>query len=65
MEKDNGEGLHYSITNGDDTVKFGLYTSLVETNYFQNIEWGKERNINMYETGYGAGRDLFQVKFVK
>lgn len=65
MEKDSGEGLHYSITNGDDTVKFSLYTGLVETNYFQNIEWGKERNIKMYETGYGAGRDLFQVKFVK
>lgn len=65
IENDNGKGLYYSIVNIDGITKFKLYTYLVETNYYNNIEWGKERNINFFENGYGAQRDLLQVKFIK
>lgn len=64
MEEDSGKGLHYSITNSDDVVKFSLYTYNVDTNYFHQMEWGKERSINLYKTGYGADRDVFQVEFI-
>ena len=65
IENDNGKGLYYSIENIDGVTKFKLYTYLVETNYYNNIEWGKERNVNFFENGYGAQRDLLQVKFIK
>ena len=65
IENDNGKGLYYSIVNIDGITKFKLYTYLVETNYYNNIEWGKESNINFFENGYGAQRDLLQVKFIK
>ena len=65
IENDNGKGLYYSIVNIDGITKFKLYTYLVETNYYNNIEWGKERNINFFENGCGAQRDLLQVKFIK
>lgn len=41
IENDNGKGLYYSIVNIDGITKFKLYTYLVETNYYNNIEWGK------------------------
>lgn len=63
LEEDGGEGLHYSITNDSNAVIFSLYTNLVETGYYNRIEWGKARNIVLFKRGFGAGRDLLQVEF--
>lgn len=65
IEEDDGKGLYYSITNIGGIMKLRLYTYLVETNYYNRMEWGKQRNINLYETGYGAGKDLFRVEFIR
>lgn len=65
IEQDDGKGLRYSIMDERNIVKFNLDIYLVETNYFHQMEWGKWRNINLYKTGYGAGRDLFQVEFIE
>lgn len=65
MEEDDEKGLHYSIENEGKIMKFSLYTYNVDTNYFHQMEWGKDRNIKLYKTGYGGGRDLFKVEFIE
>ncbi len=58
-----GGETNYSISYSKDRTEFVLYNDKVETGYYKRIEWGKNRNIISYETGYGAGKDIFKIKF--
>ena len=64
LKEDDGKGLRYQITPKGNKTNFYLRTYNVETYFFNRIVWGKYRNIKSYKSGYGAGRDLLQVKFI-
>lgn len=56
------KGSHNAIEIEDKKVKFSHYNNIVETGYYEQITFSKEKVLEQFVSGYGAERDLIQLE---
>lgn len=56
------KGKHKSIDIEDEMIKYAYYDNSVETGYYEQITFSKEKGLEEFVSGYGAERDLIQLE---
>ena len=59
---ENERGWHESIDVDDETRSYHGYSTQTETGYYESFVWEKGVGLIEYRSGYGAGREFFEMK---
>lgn len=62
-EMDDGSGMRCSIKSQSDRIIFNRQEYNVESGFNQTIQFDKSKEIKLFRSQYGAGRDLLEIIF--
>jgi len=55
-------GLHQYIEVNEDKREYHCYNNLVETGYYEQFTWEKNKGLIFYKSGFGAERDSIELQ---
>ena len=58
-------GVHQYIMVDKDLRKYHYYNNSVESGFYENITWEKNKGIVKFESGYGAQRDGIELSIMR
>ena len=62
---ENKKGFHSYIKVNNENVEYHSYNNNILTGYYESFTWSKNYNLINYSSGFGAGRDLIELKVIE
>lgn len=62
---ENAKGWHEFIEIDGDKRRFVSYNNIVNTGFYENIVWEKDKGLIYYRSGYGAGKETIEFLSIK
>lgn len=63
--KQEQKGFHQYLQVQEDERKYCSYNNQIESGYFETYIWKKNVGLKYYKSGYGAERDLVELKLIE